>query len=42
MSDPIRTENRIWGLVAYALTPVGALVALLVSGDDQGLRRHAR
>ena len=28
MSDPIRTENRIWGLVAYALTPVGALLAL--------------
>lgn len=42
MSDPIRTENRIWGLVAYALTPVGALVALLVSGDDEGLRRHVR
>jgi len=42
MSDPIRTENRIWGLVAYALTPVGALVALLVTGDDEGLRRHAR
>ena len=42
MSDPIRTENRIWGLVSYALTPVGALLALLASGDDEGLRRHAR
>lgn len=42
MSDQIRTEHRIWGLVAYALTPVGALVALLVCGDDEGLRHHAR
>ena len=42
MTNTIRTENRIWGLVAYALTPVGALLALLVAGDDEGLRRHAR
>ena len=38
----VQTENRIWALVAYALAPVGSLVALLLSGDDSALKRHAR
>ena len=38
----VYTENRIWALVAYALAPVGSLVALLGAGDDLALKRHAR
>lgn len=38
----VQTENRIWALVAYALAPVGSLVVLLLAGDDQALKRHAR
>ena len=45
----VQIENRIWALVAYALAPVGSLVALLLpkartagAGDDLALKRHAR
>jgi len=38
----VQTENRIWELVAYALAPLGSLVALLLAGDDPALKRHAR
>ena len=38
----VQTDNRIWALVAYALAPVGSLLALLLAGDDPALKRHAR
>lgn len=38
----VHTENRLWALVAYALAPVGSVVALLLAGDDPALKRHAR
>lgn len=38
----VQTENRIWALVAYALAPVGSLVALLLAGDDPALKHHAK
>ena len=38
----VNTENRIWALVAYALAPLGSLVALLLARDDPALKRHAR
>ncbi len=38
----VQTDNRIWALVAYALAPVGSLAALLLSGDDPALKRHAK
>ena len=37
----VRDENRIWALVAYALAPLGSLLALLAAGDDPALKRHA-
>jgi len=38
----VRDENRLWALVAYALAPLGSLVALLLAGDYPALKRHAR
>jgi len=38
----VQTDNRIWALVAYALAPLGSLLALLLAGDDPALKRHAR
>lgn len=38
----VRIGNRVWALVAYALAPVGSLVALLLAGDDPALKRHAK
>ncbi len=38
----VRDENRIWALVAYALAPLGSLLALLAAGDDSALQRHAK
>ena len=42
IQSPVRTENRIWALVAYALAPLGSLLALLLAADDLTLKRHAK
>lgn len=38
----VRDENRIWALVAYALAPVGSLLALPRAANDPTLKRHAK
>ena len=35
-------EARIWALVAYALAPLGSLLALIMAADDPALKQHAR